>query len=109
VATVLLAGALRSQDALAVSIAPRVKAVQFVWPAPADLTVGARYELQVVAADGAVSCRSDVVAHRETGGLRFLCPAASVATGASFVRVMELPLSPDTVPVLEVSLAVSRR
>ncbi len=108
-ALVILASALRSGDALPLSIGPEVKTVHFVWPPAGERAGSQRYELQVVREDGEVSCRSLAGPLQGTRSLGFSCPAASLPTGSAFVRIVELPFSSDAAPIFELTLAVARR
>jgi hypothetical protein len=108
VATVLLPGALRSQGALSLTIAGDVKTIRFVLPPSPDQPVAAAYQLQVVGDDGQPVCRSTRPT-RDRRPLSFTCPAASLPSGASFVRVVALPSTPDAAPLLELALSVSRK
>jgi hypothetical protein len=109
IATVLLPPALRSQDALSLTLAQPATMVRFVWPASPVQPSAGGYELQVVGDDGKQSCRSTIT-HRETAAtLHFHCAAAAIPSGTSFVRVLALPSTPDAAPLLEVTLSVARK
>jgi hypothetical protein len=108
IANVLLPGALRSQDALSLTLAQPVTMVRFVWPASSVQPSPGGYELQVVGDDGKESCRSFVNQHK-ADTLDFRCDAAAIPSGTSFVRVLALPSTPDAAPLLEVTLTVARK
>jgi len=112
IATVLLPGTLRSQDALSLTLAADVKTVRFLLPSSADQPVAGGYELQVVGDDGHASCRSRGTLAAERNhehSLSFTCRAASLPSGQSFVRVVALPSTLDAAPLLEITLSVARR
>lgn len=103
IAEVILPATLRSQSALQLKIASTTRTVRFLWPrVPA---AGAAYELQLVGDDGAERCRSRSIAAGRTA-VQFSCPSAQIPAGASFLRVLTLPATPDDAPLLEIAVNV---